>query len=167
MTYLRSPTVRYPALSGMGGAMGCGCGMGDVEVVTPAELAAQVNRFGPSAPAAYRFAPTAFVGTDPVSQALALTAVLIMQRRATDAFSQFHDAGSEAAIAEANMALNDPIAYVTTHLGQVTKTIEAYADSLGLPGQSLASTIAGMSPLALAAVAGAGLLLLRRKKGAR
>lgn len=161
MTYLRSPIVRRPALSGMGGALG------DVEVITGADLAKQVNRFGPSAPAAYQFAPTAFVGADPVSQALALTAVLIMQRRATDAFSQFHDAGSEAAISEANMALNDPIVYVTTHIGQVTKTIEAYADSLGLPGQSLSSTIASMSPLTLAAVAGAGLLLLRRKKGAR
>jgi len=131
--------------------------MGDVAAdVTPADLVAQVNRFGPGAPSAYQFvstpftAPVAVLGITllPIGMGLAITALTIYQRRASDAYNQFHDAGSEQAIADANAGFADPVGFVTSHLGQVTQTLQAFADSLGIPAAptgATASPEAGLS----------------------
>lgn len=125
--------------------------------VTFATLAAQVNRFGPAgAPAGYQFVMRPFqldaVKLDP---GLALVAVTIYLRRATDAYNQFHDAGSEQAIAAANAGFADPVAFVTPRLADVTQVVSEFADSLGLPAAEGAS--GSISPIAIAA--GIGLVL--------
>lgn len=155
---------------------GCGCSMGgalgdDGTTVSPfATLAAQVNRFGPSAPVGLQFAPTPFSVTNPVlDPALALAAVLICQRRATDAYNQFHDAGSAAAIAAANVGLLDPSGYVTTNLASTTSTVASYADSMGLAGVQTTISVPGIGEVpttTLLMVGGAVLaFMLLRKRG--
>jgi hypothetical protein len=124
--------------------------VGDVTAdATPADLVAQVNRFGPGAPSAYQFvttpftAPVALLGITllPIGVGLATTALTIYQRRASDAYNQFHDAGSQQAIADANAGFADPVSFVTTHLGQVTQTLQAFADSLGIPPAPGSATV--------------------------
>lgn len=112
--------------------------MGDVAPPPPdpvSQLAAQVNRFaGPSVPQAYRFMDQPIqVATGNLSADLALHAVLIYQRRATDAYTQFHDTGSEQAINLANQGLADPVAFTSTRIANLTTVIGTFADSLGLP----------------------------------
>lgn len=97
-------------------------------------LAAQVNRFGPGAPAGYQFAQKVFpLVVSRLDADLALTAILIYQRRATDAFNQFGDEGSAQAIAKANTGFADPVGFVSGNLAEVTQAVANFADSLGLP----------------------------------
>lgn len=99
-----------------------------------ATLAAQVNRFGAGAPAGYQVVTTPFeLDAVNLSPALALTATTIYQRRATDAYNQFHDAGSAQAIADANAGLSAPVGFVSTRMAEMISTISQFADSLGLP----------------------------------
>jgi hypothetical protein len=107
--------------------------MGDAAPADPvATLAAQVNRFGASAPVGYQFVTTPFA--PPMSMGLATAALTIYQRRATDAYSQFHDAGSQAAIDAANAGFSDPVSFVMGHLSEVISTVATFADALGIPG---------------------------------
>lgn len=147
---------------------GAGRAMGDVASgPSPlAALAAQVNRFGASAPVAYQFVPVPVtVASGNLTMDLALPAVLIYQRRATDAFSQFHDMGSEAAITRANSGLKDPVGFVSENMGEVITTISSFADSLGLPASSGIAALTGLSSTTLVMIAAGGaaaLLMLRR-----
>lgn len=131
-----------PALGQTVRACGRGGAMGDVSPApdTVSALVAQVNRFDAKAPSGYQFvtepftAPPSFFGVAllPISVALATMALVIYQRRATDAYNQFHDAGSQQAIAAANAGFADPPGFVTDHLTDVTQTLQAFADSLGI-----------------------------------
>jgi hypothetical protein len=113
--------------------------MGDVAISDPvAALAAQVNRFGTSAPEGYRFVTIPVAA--PMNPGLALTALTIYQRRATDAYNQFHDAGSEMAINAANAGFSDPVSFVTARLPEVLATIGGFADALGLPSNPTPGT---------------------------
>jgi len=127
--------------------------MGDVATSSDpvGALVAQVNRFDAKAPSGYQFvtdlftAPPSFFGVSvlPVSLALATMALTIYQRRATDAYNQFHDTGSQQAIAAANAGFADPAKFVGDNLTTVTQTLQAFADSLGIPpaqGDSVADT---------------------------
>lgn len=132
MSYIR------PALGHVSRACGLGGALGEVAMNDPiATLAAQVNRFGAAAPAAYRFVTTPVA--PPMNPALALAALTIYQRRATDAYSQFHDVGSEMAINAANAGFSDPVSFVTGRLPEVITTVGAFADALGLPPPGSAS----------------------------
>jgi hypothetical protein len=133
--------------------------MGDVATTDPvAALIAQVNRFGPTAPTALQFVTQPFPLATGISQGLAVVALTIYLRRSTDAFTQFHDAGSAAAIASANLGFADPVAFVTGNLADVTRTIAGYGDSLGLPASDGTSTIMGGVDLqTVLIVAGLGL----------
>jgi len=131
------------------------------------QLAAVVNRFGPGAPAAYQFTSKVFpVATGKIDPEIALVATTIYLRRATDAYSQFHDPGSAAAIARANAGFGDPVGFVTANLADVVTTIGGFADSLGLPAAGgagslpgLPSTIAGIDTQTVLLVAGGALAL--------
>ncbi len=128
MSYIAPAHGRVARARGLRGAMG--------DVVAPAGdpaagLVAQVNRFGPGAPTGYQFVSEPF--SLPMGISMATTALTIYQRRATDAYNQFHDAGSEQAIAAANAGYADPVAFITGHLAEVTQTLQAFADSLGIP----------------------------------
>lgn len=140
------------------GLSGCGA-MGDTAVTDPvADLVAQVNRFGPAAPAGLQFVQQPLPLATGISPELALAALTIYQRRSTDAFNQFHDAGSAAAIAAANLGFANPVAFVTGALSDVTRTIAGYADSMGLPNaDGTSSTIAGIDLQTIIVVAGIGL----------
>ncbi len=130
----RLPVGRW---RGPGGAMA-----GDDALDPTAALINQVNRFGPTAPVEYRFATSVFpVFSGKISPALAMAALLIFHRRATDAYERFHDAGSESAITRANAGFADPVGFVTGNLAEVTSAIAGLADSLGLP----AGVATGMS----------------------
>jgi len=110
--------------------------MGDVMTAANpfSTLASQVNRFGPSAPAAYQMTQQVFpLATGTLDPQLAMAAVLIYQRRATEAYNQFHDAGSAQAIEAANAGFGRPVEFVTGNLAEVTQAIANFADSLGLP----------------------------------
>ncbi len=133
--------------------------MGDVGGGDPvAELTAQVNRFGVAAPAGLQFVQQPVPLATGISQGLALAAVAIYQRRAADAFSQFHDAGSAAMLTAANVAFADPVSFVTANLADVTRTIAGYADSVGLPSaDGSPSTISGVDMQTVLIVAGLGL----------
>ncbi len=143
--------------------------MGDVAPATPVgpwgALAAQVNRFGAGAPAGYVFASQVYpVASGIPDPGLAVTAATIFQRRAADAYNQFADAGSAAAIARANQGLADPLGFVTANLAEVTSVIGAFADSLGIPPAAGAAgatpgTIAGVDTTTLLWIAGIGLAL--------
>ena len=142
--------------------------MGDTAVSPDpvGQLAAQVNRFGSGAPAAYQFVTTPFpVDTGVLGPDLALAAVLIYQRRATDGFTKFHDMGSEAAITKANQGLVDPVSFVTANLPEVTSVIAAFADSLGLPAATGGLLMFGLDATALVLIAagGFGLWYMTRK----
>jgi hypothetical protein len=141
--------------------------MGDVAgSATGADLAAQVNRFGPSAPSGYQFvtepipAPLTALGVTllPISVGLATIALTIYQRRATDSYNQFHDTGSSQAIAAANAGFADPVGFVTSNLNTVTQTLQAFADSLGIPAAAAATSPADDSSGTLLLVAGAALV---------
>jgi hypothetical protein len=151
--------------------------MGDITAdATPADLVAQVNRFGAGAPSGYKFvtdpftAPVAVLGVTllPIGIGLATTAVTIYQRRATDAYNQFHDAGSEQAIADANAGFADPVGFVTTHLGQITQTLQTFADSLGIPPAASSSVAPDDSSSGNTLMLAAGILavwwLMERKR---
>lgn len=137
--------------------------------VAPAEspvgkLVSQVNRFGPGAPAGYQYAPAPFRDTGVVSMDLAIAAITIYLRRATDSYNQFHDAGSAAAIAAANLGFAAPVEFVTGRLADVTSTIAGFADSLGLPTDS--AVIGGVPWWGIGlAVVGAWLVLKPSRKG--
>lgn len=146
----------------------------DTSATSPyAQLAVQVNRFGPSAPPDLRFTQTPFsVTAQTLDPALALTAVVIYQRRAADAFNQFHDEGSEAAIAAANVGLADPTGFVMARLPEVTSTVASYADSKGLPAAEGSVTLPGVgsvssTTLLVIAAAVGGFLLLQGKRSRR
>jgi hypothetical protein len=145
MSYARPSAVRMGRARGRGGAMG------DVAPgLTPVgALAQQVNRFGPSAPAAYRVVSSVFpVATGNLTPELAMAALIIYQRRATDAYNQFHDAGSEAAISAANQGFADPVGFVAPQVAQMTQVIGGFADAVGIPpaiGTSAGDD--GVSPL--------------------
>lgn len=117
---------------GLGRGMGC-CGLGDAAPpATPvAVLAAQVNRFGPEAPAAYRFVTAPLPPT--LDMSLALAALTIYLRRSTDAYTQIPDQGTLEAINAANAGFASPVAFVGTHAGEMTTVIRDFADSVGLP----------------------------------
>lgn len=117
--------------------------MGDVIGDPVADLIAQVNRFGTAAPVGAQFVQQPFPLATVISPGLAVVAITIYQRRAADAFSQFHDAGSAAAIAAANLGFADPVQFVSSNLADVTRTIAGYGDSLGLPGSDGLSTLVG------------------------
>jgi hypothetical protein len=150
--------------------------MGDVGTqITAGDLAAQVNRFGAGAPSGYQFvtepfaAPPSVFGVSlmPMSIGLATSALTIYQRRATDAYNQFHDTGSELAITTANAGFADPIAFVTGHLSEVTQTVQQFADSLGIPPASSgapAETGTSGGPLLIGAAIVAVWWLMERKR---
>jgi hypothetical protein len=120
-----------------------------------AQLAAQVNRFGASAPGPYQFAPVPFPLSSTLDLLLAQVALLIYQRRLTDAYTQVRDAGTAAAINAANAGFADPVAFVSPRVAQVTSTIATFADALGLaPADGGAASGDGISAgtLVLAAV---------------
>lgn len=115
-------------------------GMGDVVVPSTspvAALVAQVNRFGPDAPAAYRFLPAPFpLATVNVTPELALYTLLICQRRAADAYTQFKDAGSQALLSQAMETLGQyeqQVSFVSSHMADLTQVVRNFADSVGLP----------------------------------
>jgi hypothetical protein len=107
-------------------------------------LTAQVNRFGPSAPSNLRFAQQQYPITPVLDPAVAMAAVLIYQRRATDAYNQMGDRGSADAIAKANQGLADPVGWVTANLADVTQVIAAYGDINKLPPATLPDAGTGM-----------------------
>lgn len=131
MSYLSTSDRRRRPLAAGGRAPGLGDAAVAVDPV--AILAAQVNRFGASAPAAYRFATTPFLDSGNLSPALALTALTIYQRRAADAYTQIPDTGSQALLEAANQAFSAPVPFVMGHIADVAQVIRAFGDMLGLP----------------------------------
>lgn len=141
--------------------------LGDVGAAAPGGavtlLVSQVNRFsGPQVPASYQYVSIPFPAMTTLDMSLAVTAITIYLRRATDAYNQFHDAGSAAAIAAANLGFADPVAFVSGRMSDVTSTIAGFADSLGLP--SVGSRI-DIPPWGIgAAIIGAWLVLRPSRK---
>lgn len=168
MTYL------LPSLGCASRRCGAGAAMGDTGPADGGSVSAlvdQVNRFGPGAPFGYQFVTEPFTAPPepfgirllPISVGLATIALTIYQRRATDAYNQFHDNGSQQAIAAANAGFADPVTFVSGHLAQITSTLQAFADSLGIPATSGAPSEAqdGISTGTLAIAALAAWWLLR------
>lgn len=158
----KRPSAPRGCYGSMGGAMG---DTAPARAYTVGDLVRQVNRFGDSAPVGYRYAAASegVVGApfDPaavqVTMPLAIAAVLIYQRRASDAYSRFGDQGSLAALNAANGAFADPVGFVTSRLAEVVSTISSFGDSLGIPAADGSSTLAGLPTWAWLAIAG-GLL---------
>lgn len=122
-------------------------------------LAQQVNRFGPKAPVAYRFSDREFpLASGKIAPDLALAALLIFQRRYTDAYNAAHDQGSANAIQAANEGFADPVGFVTSNLAAVTQAVALFGDSLGLPAPDGPASGSGGIPTALYVVAGALIL---------
>jgi hypothetical protein len=165
MTYLR------PALAPMGRRNGRGGALGDVVQQAQgsvAELAREVNRFGPEAPAALQFAPTPFPVVDSVKldPALALVALTIYQRRAADAYAQFHDQGSLAALEAANQGFINPVGFVGARLAEVTTAVRGYGDASGLPsasGPSVSSMLGGDLTIPIVIAVGAAALWMFKR----
>lgn len=131
-----------------------------------AALVRQVNRFV-KAPVAYQFVTTPIAPTDIVTPELALAAVLIYQRSATDSFAKFHDDGSRQAIEAANAAFSNPVAFVSSRMGEVTTTAANMADSLGLPGAG-GGLVGGMSTSTIVLIVGlVGAMFFMHKRGGR
>jgi len=144
--------------------------MGDdsVQATGPAAvLARQVNRFM-AAKVPYQFITAPLPIGNQVTPELALAAVLIYQRKATDSFTQFHDEGSRLAIEAANMAFANPVSFVSSRMAEMTNAVSGMADSLGLPAAASDDQIVGMSKSTLLLIAGVvGVVFLMRKRGGR
>jgi hypothetical protein len=140
--------------------------MGDTpaqQVSAVGDLASQVNRFGAKAPAGYQFVTTPFpTSLSALSLDLAIAAVTIAQRAATDSYEKFHDQGSAQAIDAANAGFSNPIPFVNANMASVTQTIANLGDSLGLPPAS-ASTVdiagLGFEPTTLLLLVAGGVAL--------
>lgn len=163
MTYVNDYTAR-----GTLGCSGCGVGLGDTSDPVAA-LVAQVNRFGPSAPATYRYVSTTYpVATGTVPAAVAVSAAFLLLRRAQDAVVRYGDTASAALMQKALAATANPQAYVQANLQAVTVEIAAFADTLGIPASGGLGTIAGIPiTTVVAGIGGAlalGWVLLGRKK---
>jgi hypothetical protein len=144
--------------------------MGDVAASRTAvdELAAQVNRFGPTAPEPHRIAPIRFAtsGQTAVTMELAVPAIVIAHRRANEAYVRFGDQGSLQAIGTITAGYANPVGYVTSHLGELTSTLRAYGDSLGLPAAVAESEVLGI-PTTYVLIGVALVLMLLFNKGGR
>lgn len=108
-------------------------------------LAAQVSRFGPTAPAGYRVVAAPLLATGNITPELALAAVTIFQRAATDSYNQFHDQGSADQIARANKGFANPVVFVGQNLAEVTQAVGSLANALGLPVVSASGAPEGAS----------------------
>lgn len=141
MAYLTDKSARRALVM----RAGRGVGLGDVSGSELRALLEQVNRFtGPGGPAAHRFAPAPFdVAAGNLSAAAAMAAILIYQTRLLAAQTSIADTGTSTLIGQVNAAIRGGsgavISWVTTNAGRVTQAIGGYADSLGLPGKSVAA----------------------------
>lgn len=144
--------------------------LGDVGASrTPVDdLAAQVNRFGPTAPEPHRIAPISFAtsGQTAVTMELAVPAIVIAHRRANEAYIRFGDQGSLQAIDAISAGYANPVGYVTSHLVELTSTLRAYGDSLGLPVAAVEGEMFGI-PTTYVLIGVAFALMLMFKKGGR
>lgn len=127
-----------------------------------ATLIDQVNRFGPGAPSGYQYIASAYplaTGTVPVN--VAVTAAMILLRRAQDNAVRYGDAASNAMLAKAAAAQSKPQVYVQQNLASVTSEIRQYADSIGAPGAGGFSSMRLLGvPVSTLAIAAGGVLAL-------
>jgi hypothetical protein len=95
--------------------------------------------------------------------AVAIAAVLINQRRASDAYIKDHSLS--AFLEDANRGFADPVAFVTKNLAEVTQTIAIYGDLNNVPPAT--TTVPGQilgvpTYMVIGAVAVVFLLLTRK-----
>lgn len=145
---------------------GAGSAMGDTQPPTVGQLVAQINRFGPSAPPAYRLGING-IPFDPatvqVTLPLAVAAVSVYQRAAAEAYSRFGDAASLDRLNLANQGFSDPVMFVNSHLADVIATIAGYGDSVGIKaadGTLTQGIFAGLSTSTVLLLAAGAVLLL-------
>lgn len=130
-------------------------------------LRAQVNRFwSASTPTAYRFGPDSdrLPTTGPLDVALAIRAVLIVQKRAAEAYGMDPE-GAADLLAKANQGFADPVGWVTKNFDMVLQTVTIYGDIHGVPKATLPGQTFGVSTpfiVGLGIVALGAIYLLRR-----
>lgn len=128
-------------------------------------LQQQLNRFaGAGVPADIAFLKAPLPVTGVLDPETAITAVLVVQKRAADAFRTYRDVTSTDILARANEGFADPPAWVGQNLADVTLVVSNYANARGLPGASGSTKILGL-PRAVVIAAGlaAGALLFLRR----
>lgn len=116
-------------------------------------LILQINRFlDPTTPAAYQLTgfnvgANGFPTNGTIDQGVAMAAMALMQRRATDAYSNAKStvdkAGAAALISQVNQGWSDPVSFVNGSIDSITATIATYADLHGV-AKAASSTIAGI-----------------------
>ncbi len=122
------------------------------------DLQRQLNRFGPDAPADVRFLKEPLPVTGVVDMGTGIHAILVVQKRAADAFATYHDNTSRDVLAAANAGFADPVGFVNANLPDVLTVVTNYADAKGIAAPSLLSRLP-VSPLVLAAGLAVGALL--------
>lgn len=130
-------------------------------------LRAQVNRFwGASSPLDLSQGYSAKVpDAGPIDDDVAMRALLIVQKRAAEAYEADPGAGLDL-LNKANTGFADPVGFVNKNLDMVTQTVTIYGDIHGLPKATLPGQILGVSAPLLIGIVGAiavGALLLLRK----
>lgn len=127
---------------------------------------AQVNRFwGEAVPLAYRFGPDSdkLPTSGPIDLALATRAVLIVQKRAVEAYAA-DPSGAADLLAKANQGFADPVGWLNKNLDMALQTMTIYGDVHGVPKATVPGAVLGMStPILLGIVALGAFLLLRKR----
>lgn len=129
-------------------------------------LRAQVNRFwGAAVPAPYRFGPDndKLPATGPIDLALATRAVLVVQKRAAEAYAA-DPSGAADLLNKANQGFVDPVGWLNKNLDMALQTMTIYGDVHGVPKATVPGEVLGMStPILLGIVALGAFLLLRKR----
>jgi hypothetical protein len=128
-------------------------------------LRAQVNRFwGAGVPETYRFGSDSdkLPATGPIDLDLATRAVLIVQRRAAEAYAA-DPAGAADLLNKANQGFADPVGWLNKNLDMALRTMTIYGDVHGVPKATVPGEVLGVStPILLWIVALGAFLLLRK-----
>lgn len=165
-----------PALHGLG----CACSSRAALGIAPGEpspvslaasgavdtvkaLQRQLNRFGPAAPADVRFLKEPLPVNGTIDMGTAIHSVLVIQKRAADAFATYHDNTSRDVLAAANAGFADPVAFVTNHLADVLTVVTNYADAKGIARPGLLANLPVSPVVLVAGVAAAAVLYFGRR----
>lgn len=143
---------------------------GNVSASPVGMLQAQLNRFrGLDVPADIRFGDAKLPITGVVDMATGITAVLVAQKRAADAFARYKDNTTRDLLATINTGFADPIGYTSANVGDLMLITANYAQAKGLPepspaGGALGAMFKGTKGMLLAGGLVAGALLLWRSR---
>lgn len=167
MAYTSLSGCTCQARRGLGAS---GDATGNVYATPVGMLQMHLNRFrGLDVPADIRFGDTKLPITGVVDMATGITAVLVAQKRAADAFARYKDNTTRDLLSTINSGFADPIGYTNANVGDLMLIAANYAQAKGRPdpatdGGGVGAMFAGTKGALLAGGLLAGVFLLWRSR---